>query len=230
MWDTEGLGTPGEHGLPIQLNRTYMDSHRLKQQLWYFHMSTIGPLQMLWVLAWCFGKSPDSASGGVSDSFACSWNLFPITSFPLPALRWGFIPRGFVYCSAVFICCPWKPWSLLGSRGWKRGGMEELGGVKEGNHRWDVQWQNNFLNVKLAILWKEYLQHFFLVINASILHRDIGKCSSDTVRKIRTMPWALCNMGLNSLYGIVNVVLVLRKFFGEKLIIKSSPLTCSDMQ
>jgi hypothetical protein len=41
---------------------------------------------MLWLLAWCFGGTPDNVNGGVSGSFAFIWDPFPPTELSHPAL------------------------------------------------------------------------------------------------------------------------------------------------
>lgn len=39
---------------------------------WSLHGSVLGPLHVLWLLAWCFGRGiPDSGRKGISDYFAC---------------------------------------------------------------------------------------------------------------------------------------------------------------
>lgn len=41
---------------------------------------------MLWLLSWCFCETPNSESGGDSNSFTCSLEHFPATGWPHPAL------------------------------------------------------------------------------------------------------------------------------------------------
>lgn len=49
----------------------------------------------------------------VSDSFACSWDLFPPAGLPLLALVWGFMPSLVQSFYAVFGRYPWEDCSFL---------------------------------------------------------------------------------------------------------------------
>ena len=75
---------------------------------------------MLWLLA-CFGRTPNSWNGCISDSFACSWDPFSPTGLPHPVLMcpvW-LITLGGLVCSGG-----------AGMDMGERGGGGELGGVK----------------------------------------------------------------------------------------------------
>ena len=89
--DTLPLGTPQEKGRKDcrrqtgqvhqenrhQLSRAHGGSQRLKQQPHSLHGSVLGPLHVCYsCVAWCFCETPNSGIGGVSDSFACSWDPF----------------------------------------------------------------------------------------------------------------------------------------------------------
>lgn len=60
------------------------------------------------VAAWCLGVTPDSGSGGASDSSAHPWDPSPLTGLPHPAFMGGFGPCLIVSC-AVFNWCPGRP-------------------------------------------------------------------------------------------------------------------------
>ena len=76
--------------------------------------------------------------GSVFDSLACSWDPFPPTGLPCPALILGFVSGLVVSCYAVFSWYPWEACSFLkGNRGGEdlgeRGGERGLlGGVERG--------------------------------------------------------------------------------------------------
>ena len=47
--------------------------------------------------------------GAVSDSFACSWDPFPPTGLPCPALRLQFVPSLIVSCYVMLGEYPGRP-------------------------------------------------------------------------------------------------------------------------
>lgn len=61
-------------------------------------------MYMLWLLAWWFCGTPDSGSGCVFDSFACSWDLFPPIGFPSPTSIKRLLPYLIVSRFVVFGC------------------------------------------------------------------------------------------------------------------------------
>lgn len=80
--DPEGPRIPEKHGPQNQLSGIYIGSQRLKQQSRSLYGSVLAPLHICYgCIAWCPSGTPNSASGGVSDSFASPWDPFPFTGF-----------------------------------------------------------------------------------------------------------------------------------------------------
>lgn len=65
----------------------------------------------------------------VSDSFACSWDLFPPAGLPLPALMWDFMPSLVQSFYAVFGWYLWEDCSFL--KGKEEQWRGEVGGWEE---------------------------------------------------------------------------------------------------
>lgn len=74
-------------------------------------------------IAWCSCVTPNSVSGYVSDSFACTWDPFPPTGLHHPYLIWGFW-LSLVNCYAMFGSYPLEACSFPK---WNRGEGVDLG-------------------------------------------------------------------------------------------------------
>jgi hypothetical protein len=69
-----------------------MGSQGLKQQTWCLCRPVPDPLHIpCWLLAWFFCGTPNSGSGFISDSFACSLDSFASAGFPCSALICGLV-------------------------------------------------------------------------------------------------------------------------------------------
>lgn len=64
---------------------------------------------VLWLIAWCLGETPNSESGGVSDSIAYSWDHFPPSGLLHPGLEVRVCA-----CSYHILLCPVPLMSLEG--------------------------------------------------------------------------------------------------------------------
>lgn len=100
-------------------------------QLW------ISPLHT-GIVSLVFFGTPNSESGGRSDTFASVWDPFPPIGLPRPAVRWGHVPRLIVTCYAMFwlilmggLLFSEGKWRSYGSGG-RREVRERLGRVKGG--------------------------------------------------------------------------------------------------
>ena len=61
----------------------YRELQKLKEESWTLYGSELGPLHICYGnVAWCVGGTPESGSGGVSDSLPCSWYPFIPTGLP----------------------------------------------------------------------------------------------------------------------------------------------------
>lgn len=105
--------TPWEHGSQNQLSRALRGSQRPR---------TVTDPVWLWasllhicygLIAWCPCGTCNTASWGVSDCFACAWDLSP----PMgclkrwPSWTWRSVPSLAVICYAVFGWRPWEAWA-----------------------------------------------------------------------------------------------------------------------
>lgn len=69
-------------------SRANMGSQRLKREDQPLHESSSGLL--LWRLTWKGCVIPNSGTGCISDSFACSWDFFPPVQLPVQILYTSF--------------------------------------------------------------------------------------------------------------------------------------------
>lgn len=98
--------------------------------------SVSGPLHAFCgCLGWGFCGTPNNGSGDISDSFACSWDPFPPTQSPCPALVWEFVPRLSASCYAVMLSLR----GLLFSEVKQRSSGSGLGGESDKRGAWDAE-------------------------------------------------------------------------------------------
>ena len=101
---------------------------------------------------WYFCRTPISGSGGVSDSFICSWDPSP-TVLPHTALIGGYMPNLTVTCYAMFRC-PWEACSFLEGNGEgvdleKKERRDRAGRIGEsGNCRWNKLYERRIKKKK----------------------------------------------------------------------------------
>lgn len=121
-----GDGTPGEHGLLIQLSRAQTGSQR---------PSTASPGPACAVaVRWCFCGTPNCGTGSVLDLFASLVILPPCDAGALPSISVSALALSYII---LFCCiCLWSLTGLLLSEGrWMGSGSKgggnglELGGV-----------------------------------------------------------------------------------------------------
>lgn len=66
----------------------------MKQQSESLCGSALAPLHICCsFLVWGFYGISNNLSGSISDSFACSWHLFPLTGLPWQGLLWEYRPK-----------------------------------------------------------------------------------------------------------------------------------------
>lgn len=70
-------------------------------------------MYMLWMLVYCFCGTPNCGSSYVSDSYACSWDSFPLVGLPCPASVGEFLPCLTVFCFIMFGYCLLQACSFL---------------------------------------------------------------------------------------------------------------------
>lgn len=91
---------------------------------------------MVACLVFCWTQN--SESGNVSDSFTWSWDPFPVTGWPWPALIWGFVPYLILSCCVMFCWYSWEACSFWegNGRGIGLGERLALTGRKGGRGMW----------------------------------------------------------------------------------------------
>lgn len=117
---SQSIKTSGIHGPQHQLSRlsrALRGSQRQKKKSRSFYGPELGPLCIFLVAKLGVPVGCLTVIVGVSDSFACSWYLFPHIGLPHPALRGGFVPFVIVSWCAGFSWYHRKACSFLKGNG-----------------------------------------------------------------------------------------------------------------